>query len=795
MDDRELECCGGWDEQHSEKDMAPQDADDNATEPSPAWLEMDRVLQEWNTRLRAFFMLEQRRGRAESSTDDEGTSEPVSAAVLVWLRNQDAVFQEWNRRFREFFVWERHGEALESPSHDHGPSAIIVFFRHPDGVLQDWNRRLRAFFLRESLSPASDDCDRHVGKLKIAADADGSNRDGAWVIDESPYIYKPSSYLKVLPDHQLERKWHHPQRSLPRVSLNPRIFSNVTLPTEPPPMSICIMIVGTRGDVQPFLAIAKRLQQDGHRVRLATHAIYRDFVVNYGVEFYPLGGDPKELASYMVKTGGRLIPMKLETLQKDVPRNMQMIEEILESTWPAVSAPDPDGEGPGVAGQAFRADAIISNPVTYGHIHVAEKLGVPLHIMFPQPWVPTVAFPHPLSNLPYQDKPQRRNYLSYKIVDLLMWEGTERLVNKFRTSTLDLRKIRKGDGGRDLLLDMNIPHAFMWSPALVPKPADWGEQYDVIGTVTIKGAGSDYTPSPELEAFLGDDGGPIFVGFGSMVLEDPIATTKMIIEAATLANVRVLIQSSWSNMAGDLAIPSNVFFVGECPHDWLMPRVSAVVHHGGAGTTAGGLLAGKPTFIVPFFGDQPFWGRAVVTAGVGVEPCRITELTVEKLRAAFEELQEPDIRSRAKLLQQRMQQEDGVEGAVKSFYRHLPMARMVCDLCHHRIPVKWSVHDRQKLCEACSYIVESRPENYWKRMVKYRCVDYRRKRERQGASEATYHQHVLRMPVPQPTPSQLLAEEVGGAVDFIHEVGGVVKDVSHFLVLSCFSSWDVVAVV
>ncbi|KAG6970322.1 hypothetical protein JG688_00004909 [Phytophthora aleatoria] len=284
----------------------------------------------------------------------------------------------------------------------------------------------------------------------------------------------------------------------------------------PPLMNICILIVGTRGDVQPFLAIALRLQEDGHRVRLATHTVYRDFVMSHGIEFYPLGGDPKELAAYMVKTGGHLIPTKIETLTKDVPRNREMINEIVLSTWPAVSEADPDGEGPGVPGPPFRAQAIIANPVSYGHVHVAERLGVPLHIMFPQPWVPTMAFPHPLSNLAYTGKWQKRNYLSYKLVDMIMWQGTEGVINEFRTEVLKLHPIRNGDSGSELLLDLSIPHSFMWSPQLVPKPSDWGDLYDVIGTVTLKGPASEYSPSPELEAFLGNDGGPIFVGFGSM---------------------------------------------------------------------------------------------------------------------------------------------------------------------------------------------------------------------------------------------------------------------------------------
>ncbi|KAG6944926.1 hypothetical protein JG688_00016833, partial [Phytophthora aleatoria] len=500
---------------------------------------------------------------------------------------------------------------------------------------------------------------------------------------------------------------------------------NRTSMQRPPVMRICIIIVGTRGDVQPFLAIAQRLQQDGHHVRLATHAVYRDFVMSHGVEFYPLGGDPKELAAYMVKTGGHLIPTKIETLTKDVPRNKEMIKEIVNSTWPAVSAPDPDGGGPGVPGKPFQAQAIIANPVSYGHIHVAERLGVPLHIMFPQPWVPTTAFPHPLANMPYTDELKKANYLSYKMVDLLMWQGTEGLINEFRTKVLKLRKIRNGDGGRDLLLDLHIPHAFMWSPELVPKPADWGDIYDVIGTVTLSGgSNSSYTPSPELETFLGRDGGPIFVGFGSMVLADPLATTKMIIEAAQQARARVLIQSSWSDMAGDLDIPDNVFFIGNCPHDWLMPRVCAVVHHGGAGTTAAGLLAGKPTFIVPFFGDQPFWGQAVVKAGVGVRPCPIAQLTTERLREAFVGLMDPALRARALDLRDVMRREDGADEAVRSFYRHLPTQEMFCDLDHERIATRWSVRDRLKLCERCALIVSERPENAGKKMVSYHCVDY-----------------------------------------------------------------------
>uniref|UniRef100_M4BDD3 Uncharacterized protein n=1 Tax=Hyaloperonospora arabidopsidis (strain Emoy2) TaxID=559515 RepID=M4BDD3_HYAAE len=264
----------------------------------------------------------------------------------------------------------------------------------------------------------------------------------------------------------------------------------------------------------------------------------------------------------------------------------------------------------------------------------------------------------------------------------------------------------------------------MWSPHIVPKPNDWGKIYDVIGTVTLEGPSSTYKPSPQLEAFLDQGDGPIFVGFGSMVIQDPEGVTKMIIDAAAEVNVRVLIQSSWSDMAGNLTIPDSIFFLGSCPHDWLMPRVSAVVHHGGAGTTAAGLLAGKPTFIVPFFGDQPFWGRAVLDAGVGVEPCPISQLTTEKLCTAFAALESPQLRARAKVLQELMRHEDGAGEAVRCFYRNLPLHHMRCDLDCGRAATTWSQKEKIRLCDECRFVVTSRSENLPTDIVEYTFVDY-----------------------------------------------------------------------
>jgi len=464
-----------------------------------------------------------------------------------------------------------------------------------------------------------------------------------------------------------------------------------------PRMNVVMMVVGTRGDVQPFLALGQLLRAHGHRVRLATHAMYRPLVVEEaGLEFYPLGGDPLKLSAYMVKTSGRIFPFKLpdhEEMIKDVPEQRAMLSEIILSTWPACSAADPDDS----LKREFRADAIISNPPVYGHVHCAEALNVPLHIMFPQPWSPTKAFPHPLSGLPYHGHWCKENYYSYLVVDKFLWLGIQDIVNELRVARLGLSPLRLGEHGGDLLNRHRVPFAKMWSPCLVPKPKDWGPHIDVVGH--FFGPQTTGTPpgAEALEAWLRPAAPglpppepPIFVGFGSMVISDARSLVAMILEAARLTGTRVILQSSWtelpvpsstsSSFTPSSSSSSDVFSIGNCPHDWLLKRCCAVIHHGGAGTVAAGLRAGKPTMVCPFFGDQFFWGQMVHQAHVGVRPIPVVQLTAEKLAAAFQELRSPSLVAAAEMLAQRLAREDGAKEGLRAFYRHLPVEDMVCDV-------------------------------------------------------------------------------------------------------------------
>ncbi|KAL9243698.1 hypothetical protein vseg_017554 [Gypsophila vaccaria] len=421
-----------------------------------------------------------------------------------------------------------------------------------------------------------------------------------------------------------------------------------------PRLKIAVLVVGTRGDVQPFLAMAKRLQEFGHHVRLATHINFSNFVKSAGVEFYPLGGDPRVLAGYMARNKG-LIP----SAPGEISIQRKQLKAIIESLLPACTEPDIE------TGVPFKAQAIIANPPAYGHAHVAEALGVPLHIFFTMPWTPTYEFSHPLARVPQR----AGNWLSYIIVDLLIWWGIRSYINDFRKRKLKLPPIAYFSLYRGSI--SHFPTGYMWSPHLVAKPKDWGPIVDVVGYCFLN-LGSKYQPREDFVHWINKGTKPVYIGFGSMPLEDPGRTTSIILEALKDTGQRGLLDRGWGDLGVFSEVPDYIFLLDNCPHDWLFPQCSAVVHHGGAGTTAAGLRAGCPTTIVPFFGDQFFWGDRIYQKGLGPEPIPIAELSVEALSDAIRFMLEPEVKSRVLEIAQLIENEDGVAAAVDAFHRHLP---------------------------------------------------------------------------------------------------------------------------
>ena len=225
---------------------------------------------------------------------------------------------------------------------------------------------------------------------------------------------------------------------------------------------------------------------------------------------------------------------------------------------------------------------------------------------------------------------------------------------------------------------------------MIPKPKDWGPHISISGFYFLS-LSHNFTPAPELMAFLNAGPPPVYIGFGSIVVNDPNAMTRLIFEAVEKSGQRALVSKGWGGFGADtLGIPDNIFMLGNVPHDWLFKHVSCVVHHGGAGTTAAGIALGKPTVIVPFFGDQPFWGAMVAKAGAGPLPIPNKQLTSDNLAAAINEALKPTALQRARELGAKIASEKGTEIGAQSFHGKLNVDSLRCTLAPSRAAV-WRV--------------------------------------------------------------------------------------------------------
>ncbi|KAK8041791.1 Sterol 3-beta-glucosyltransferase [Apiospora rasikravindrae] len=491
-----------------------------------------------------------------------------------------------------------------------------------------------------------------------------------------------------------------------------------------PKLNIVIMVIGSRGDAQPFLKIGKVLKENyGHRVRIATHPAFREFVENdSGLEFFSVGGDPSELMAFMVKNPG-MIP-KLESVKAgDIGRRRNAMAEMFDGFWRAcINATDNEKDEANLKMMGHRApfvaDAIIANPPSFAHIHCAEALGIPLHLMFTFPYTPTQAFPHPLASIKKTNvDPGYTNFMSYPLVEMMVWQGLGDLVNDFRVNTLKLDPVSTlwapGSTYR-----LHVPYTYLWSPGLVPKPEDWGPEIDIAG-FTFLDLASTFKPPQDLVEFLDAGDKPIYIGFGSIVVDDADKFTEMIFEGVKKAGVRALVSKGWGGLGGENT-PDNIYMLENTPHDWLFPKVQACVIHGGAGTTAIALKCGLPTMVVPFFGDQHFWGSMIGTAGAGPEAVPYKQLDVDKLADGIKFCLTDKAREGAQKIAKSIEAEgDGAKNAVKSFHNHLAFSgeeSMRCSILSDRVAV-WKVKDTSiKLSAVAADILVEKGLLSWRRL-------------------------------------------------------------------------------
>jgi Glycosyltransferase family 28 N-terminal domain len=232
----------------------------------------------------------------------------------------------------------------------------------------------------------------------------------------------------------------------------------------PPALNIVMQVVGSQGDVQPFVALGMALKRRGHRVRVATHPQFQQFVESYGLEFFSIGGDPAELMAYMVKNPG-LIPKIVSIHEGELHKRRRTMRHIMHACWRSCYEPADESTAIDIHSgdpKPFVADAIIANPPSFAHIHCAEKLGIPLHMVFTMPWSPTREFPHPLANINASEADAKvANFLSFFLIDTLIWQGLGDIVDRFRKKVLDLEPIDPTQAP-GFMSRQKIPHTYCW---------------------------------------------------------------------------------------------------------------------------------------------------------------------------------------------------------------------------------------------------------------------------------------------------------------------------------------------
>lgn len=416
-------------------------------------------------------------------------------------------------------------------------------------------------------------------------------------------------------------------------------------------MDIALLSYGSRGDVQPYLALAHALGAIGHRARLIAPPNFADIAAGHPVEFCPVGVDIQaQLSSERIRE---------LTKSGNLVRNFQVFRDELRGFM--------DDTARDTLRACQGSDLLIG--VSANSYSLAEKLGVPFIEAVLQPITPTRAFPSPIA-FPKGQLGGALNRLSHVAFEQIFWQLFRTTVDRMRTHTLGLPPygLRSPLGGyRDhALLRM---HAY--SAHVVPRPSDWPAQHQVTGYWFLPPP-AGWRPPAELSAFLAAGPPPVYVGFGSMMARDAQKMTALVTEALARSGQRGLLAGGWGALAATEQRSDQLFFVNSIPHHWLFPRMAAVVHHGGAGTTGASLRSGVPSVVVPFSFDQPFWGQRVAALGVGPAPIPRARLTAERLADAIgRAVSDQQLRERAARLGALIRAERGTAQAIDQIHRAL----------------------------------------------------------------------------------------------------------------------------
>ncbi|GAA1313822.1 glycosyltransferase [Pseudonocardia xinjiangensis] len=355
-------------------------------------------------------------------------------------------------------------------------------------------------------------------------------------------------------------------------------------------MRIVIVAVGTWGDVAPYTGLGTRLQTAGHEVAIAAHAPFEAMVRERGLGFRPLPMDVRdELGSAQGQQVLRTSPLAMARFARMYARHWGAMAEATEAAT----------EG---------ADFLMLSAMGFLGQHVAEGKGIPSAGVYLQPLDPTGEFPPwTVTTRSLGRWGNRAAARTVRTAGMLPFRGA---VNDLR-ARLGLRPTTAGAFFRRLD-EQRWPVFYGISPTVLRTPADWPPYRRVVGYWWPQRS-PGWEPEPRLVDFLAAGPPPVFVSLGSMAPRDTERLGRLFLTAARRAGLRVVLQQGWGGLTG---AGDDVLVIGDTPHDWLFPQMAAVVHHGGAGTTAAGLRAGVPAVPTPLTADQPFWAQRLVRLGV-----------------------------------------------------------------------------------------------------------------------------------------------------------------------------------
>lgn len=407
-------------------------------------------------------------------------------------------------------------------------------------------------------------------------------------------------------------------------------------------MNITILTYGSRGDVQPYLALAAGLQKKGCQVKLAAPHRFAKFVAGYNIPFVPLAGDPEEISKRFNDAGHN--PLKMVSGIRDYVNSIAV--DVARDAFIACE----------------NADLIVHSFLfTTGAHSFAYQRGIPdVSIQTFPIFAPTREYPPvAMSSIPSGPLSHFSHWLNTQV----FWYGGNSGYHQKRKQHPDIFSLDLLWPFADKPPHRPTPLLFAVSPTVLPPAREWTNRAHLTGYFFLD-TPTDYQPPAELSRFLESGPAPVCVTFGSMLHRSSESIARSVMDAIRKTGQRAIILTGWDGWKGQR--PSeNFLFIDSAPHDWLFPRCKAVIHHGGAGTVAAGLRVGIPNIVIPFAGDQMFWGKRVYAIGAGPSPIAVKSLTTVRLAVAISEVEDQNLQVRARRVGESIRAEDGVGEAIR----------------------------------------------------------------------------------------------------------------------------------